>query len=638
MALIVHQHEGSDFNYYNKQDITIIDPRGNETVVTVGGKTSAVYKAQIDQIIQPWEKASLLQQKNAGLIDSRIRERGFLEWDSYDILFDPSEVATQEQRDLAMGAVKEWAMNSEIPGKEGKRLAAIQEWHDDGNTPHIRVDVHRAPWADEKTVNNFTNTSSGEKNNDRSNLVNKLEAVGFITQIAGPNANANVNRSSYQQQPFSQNTPPQNTQQTPPSNTPQNPQQQTTSTPNTQQATTQNAPQQPSGNNQRIPFNLMNRPPAGYKEIFDQLQARKEEQARINGEVDFLERTVSALQTHQAVVTENGDLKTQVDDLTIEKAQLEQALNDANIIITNKEIENQRLDTEKSDLIVKNGELQNNIVELNSSLETLNAEYETINEELTTANSSIVELKTLHEADQETIAQLQRELEALRSNNVVLAQEKDAINKQNNALEQANNALSTNNTELKEENKVLSDDITTLKDRITTLESNLDEMRSKLDEQTKEQDRLLDTWKRVSMGYRNLTKETYTKENLDSVNTFLNDVMKRVETLELDIKQNERELRSTREQYEERISMMKESHATQVETLKETISVLRDSSRAERPAQSVEQVANQPKEQTSGLQQADESLLDNSNHIAREIKTMEDEQQKNKHKDDPTIK
>lgn len=173
----------SSYSPYLHNDTYVFLPDGSQQVITVKdpdksrSKTAKEYAEELRTLIDPWEKESLLEQKESqstrlwkqtygedpllnvnGLKRPRTRADGTSnvtrEWDSFEIAFDSLDVLTapnaaQIRKDI-FDTVVEWAKTIHSPGLEGgARAFTIQDWHgltDGSSRPHLRLEIHRVGW------------------------------------------------------------------------------------------------------------------------------------------------------------------------------------------------------------------------------------------------------------------------------------------------------------------------------------------------------------------------------------------------------------------------------------------------------------------------------------------------------------
>lgn len=174
----------SSYSAYLHENTHVFLPDGSHQVVKVyddagrRSKTSKEYSDEMKALIDPWEKDSLLNQKDSqatslwkqtfgtepylnvvGLKRARTSTKTGeqdtkREWDTFEIAFDGNDVllgadAEQKRKDI-FDTVVEWAKTIHTPGLEGgARAFTIQDWHglnDGSSRPHLRLEIHRVGW------------------------------------------------------------------------------------------------------------------------------------------------------------------------------------------------------------------------------------------------------------------------------------------------------------------------------------------------------------------------------------------------------------------------------------------------------------------------------------------------------------
>lgn len=179
MPIAIHQKTSATYQIYPSQDTLVVDPFGNETLVPVN-QNSKAYSQQIATATDPFDRTTVLAKIAAKQMSGPMRNRGDgSQWDTYDIGFMPDEVDTDAKRQAAYDAVKSWAGNFNVKGNIGTRMFTIQEWHDDGSKPHLRVDINRVIYTSQTTVNPLGPRDAGGINKDLENLDKVLQAAGF---------------------------------------------------------------------------------------------------------------------------------------------------------------------------------------------------------------------------------------------------------------------------------------------------------------------------------------------------------------------------------------------------------------------------------------------------------------------------
>lgn len=235
------QQQSAAYNLYQKQNLHIFTPDGQRYLVGAGGKSYAEYATEVQDHLVQFEVESLLAQRDSlrdalarryliqhfgvagdarfsgidletavaelkrrGLAPTPvktalrsalsranseikdvwpIRESGRnLQYTSYDLVFAAEEFPTPARRQKIWDAVAAWASQSRLPGKEGARLATLQEWDDLGDGYAIRVDLHHYPRPDLESCRAITLLDATERNKDLEILRKALAKAG--TELA----------------------------------------------------------------------------------------------------------------------------------------------------------------------------------------------------------------------------------------------------------------------------------------------------------------------------------------------------------------------------------------------------------------------------------------------------------------------
>lgn len=180
----------SSYSPYLHTNTHVFLPDGSHQIVNIRdegknrSKSHKEYSDEIKSLVDPWEKDSLLNQKDSqttslwkqtfgseqylnvvGLKRARTSTKTGeqdtkREWDSFEIAFDGNDVllgadAEQKRKDI-FDTVVEWAKTIHTPGLEGgARAFTIQDWHglnDGSSRPHLRLEIHRVGWNTEAQI------------------------------------------------------------------------------------------------------------------------------------------------------------------------------------------------------------------------------------------------------------------------------------------------------------------------------------------------------------------------------------------------------------------------------------------------------------------------------------------------------
>lgn len=225
MGIPFFQQQSAAYNTHQKCKLHVFTPDGRRYLVDVGGKSYAEYAEEVQEYLVPFEMEALLAQRDSlraaltrryliqhfglagdahfagmdlddlaaelelrgitpGAIKSAlrstvtrvagelkeswpIRESGRnLQYTSYAIVFAATEANTPTKRQKIWDTVAAWARASALPGKEGARLATVQDW-DELNEGHaIRVDLHHYPRPNLDSCRAIALLDAAERNKD----------------------------------------------------------------------------------------------------------------------------------------------------------------------------------------------------------------------------------------------------------------------------------------------------------------------------------------------------------------------------------------------------------------------------------------------------------------------------------------
>lgn len=108
-----------------------------------------------------------------------IRESGRnLQYTSYDLTFTLEELATPAKRQKIWNIVADWAAKCRLPGKEGARLATVQDWEELEDGWALRVDLHHYPRPDMEGCRPIALLDATERNKDMEILRKALARSG----------------------------------------------------------------------------------------------------------------------------------------------------------------------------------------------------------------------------------------------------------------------------------------------------------------------------------------------------------------------------------------------------------------------------------------------------------------------------
>jgi len=231
------QQQSAAYNLYQKHNLHIFTPDGQRFLINAGGKSFADYAAEVQDYLVQFEVESLLAQRDSlrdalarrylaqhfgvtgdarfsgidldttlaelklrGLAPTPIksalrtalsranseikevwpiRENGRnLQYTSYDLVFAAEELPTPAKRQKIWDAIAAWAAKSRLPGKEGARLATVQEWDDLGDGFSVRVDLHHYPRPDLESCGTIALLDATERNKDLEQLRKALAKIG----------------------------------------------------------------------------------------------------------------------------------------------------------------------------------------------------------------------------------------------------------------------------------------------------------------------------------------------------------------------------------------------------------------------------------------------------------------------------
>ncbi len=237
MATPYFQQQSAAYNLYQKQALHVFTPDGQDYVVSAAGKAYAEFVIEIQDHLMHFEMEAMLAQRDslhdalvrrhvlqqfgaagdprfAGAdldsVSAELKRRGIaattlktairvgiskvnselkeiwpiresgrsLQYTSYDLVFSHEEAGKAPHRQKIWDTVAAWARESWLPGKEGARLATVQEWDDLGDAWAIRVDLHHYPRPDLESCRPITLLDGAERNKDLDVLRKALARVG----------------------------------------------------------------------------------------------------------------------------------------------------------------------------------------------------------------------------------------------------------------------------------------------------------------------------------------------------------------------------------------------------------------------------------------------------------------------------
>lgn len=237
MATPYFQQQSAAYNLYQNQTLHVFTPDGQDYMVIAAGKAHAEFVIEVQDHLMHFEVEAMLAQRDslhdalvrrhvlqqfgaagdprfAGAdidsVSAELKRRGIsatalktalrtatskvngelkeiwpiresarsLQYTSYDLVFSREEVAKPAQRSKIWDVVAEWARESRLPGKEGARLATVQEWDDLGDAYGVRVDLHHYPRPDLESCRPITLLDAAERNRDLEALRKSLARLG----------------------------------------------------------------------------------------------------------------------------------------------------------------------------------------------------------------------------------------------------------------------------------------------------------------------------------------------------------------------------------------------------------------------------------------------------------------------------
>jgi hypothetical protein len=237
MGIPFFQQQSAAYNTPQKRNLHVFTPDGRRYLVDAGGKSYAEYAEEVQEYLVPFEMEALLAQRDSlraaltrrylvqhfglagdahfagmdlddlaaelelrgitpGAIKSALRstvtrvagelkeswpnrESGRnLQYTSYDIVFAAIEANTPTKRQKIWDAVAAWARASSLPGKEGARLATVQDWDEINEGHAIRVDLHHYPRPNLDSCRAIALLDAAERNKDMDVLRKALARIG----------------------------------------------------------------------------------------------------------------------------------------------------------------------------------------------------------------------------------------------------------------------------------------------------------------------------------------------------------------------------------------------------------------------------------------------------------------------------
>jgi hypothetical protein len=232
------QQQSAAYNLCQKQELHIFTPDGQRHRVSPSGKSAADYANEVQDHLVQFEVESLLAQRdslrdalarryllqNFGVageacfagadLDSvlaELKRRGLaptpvknalrtalsranseikdvwpiresgrnLQYTSYDLTFTLEELATPAKRQKIWNIVADWATKCRLPGKEGARLATVQDWEELEDGWALRVDLHHYPRPDMESCRPIALLDATERNKDMEILRRALARAGI---------------------------------------------------------------------------------------------------------------------------------------------------------------------------------------------------------------------------------------------------------------------------------------------------------------------------------------------------------------------------------------------------------------------------------------------------------------------------
>lgn len=244
MGIPFFQQQSAAYNAHLKHNLSILTPDGRRYLIDVSGKSYDAYAEEVQDYLAPFEVEVLLAQRDslrdalarryliqhfgftgeahfAGMeMDSvidELKQRGIalttiksamrssvtriageiknawpiresgrnLQYTGYDIVFTSDEADTADKRKNIWETVAAWAGRCSLPGKEGARLATLQDWDEVGDSLTIRVELHHYPRPDLDSCRPITLLDAGERNKDMDILRQTLAQEGVeLDEIA----------------------------------------------------------------------------------------------------------------------------------------------------------------------------------------------------------------------------------------------------------------------------------------------------------------------------------------------------------------------------------------------------------------------------------------------------------------------
>ena len=249
MGIPFFQQQSAAYNTYLKNNLYIFTPDGQRYRVDVHDKPYDVYAEEVRKYLVPFEVDVLLARRNdlrealtlhdlirhfcegdeahfAGMdmdsVSAELKLRGIeastiksalrsnvarvagevkktwpiresgrtLQYLTYDIVFAMDEVKTADRRQKIWDDVAAWACVCKLPGKEGARLATVQDWDESNNHYSIRVDIHRYPRPDLDSCRAITLLDVAERKRDFDILRQSLAHSGVALDeiVVNPHA------------------------------------------------------------------------------------------------------------------------------------------------------------------------------------------------------------------------------------------------------------------------------------------------------------------------------------------------------------------------------------------------------------------------------------------------------------------
>ncbi|MEZ9945538.1 hypothetical protein BCU68_16455 [Vibrio sp. 10N.286.49.B3] len=190
-----------------KQEWEIYEPSFDDeldvepTVLNSDGVLFEDFRQQVADISYSWSKDNALKSKASGAISSPMRGGRYgddndKEFQIFDFGFSNDELEASAKDhfngdiDACKLAIKErvgkWANNihtstiaAKYPDKQPKRLGFVQDWHEDTNTPHLRVAVSRVLWLSKTETAPLAYKNRSELDEDTAALNGYLSDIGL---------------------------------------------------------------------------------------------------------------------------------------------------------------------------------------------------------------------------------------------------------------------------------------------------------------------------------------------------------------------------------------------------------------------------------------------------------------------------